>query len=271
MDSGFRHLLSLLDDENEQSASLAMAELLERDQKQLEPVLRKLQETPDMRLRRRVHQLQSAITLRKRRKSLTESLSERNMELLEGLVQIHLLWFDNDSREGVRAQWEQLEEEASKASLRDIEDIASFMIKKNFTCSNRDEMDAEYFCIGTVLDEFIGADFIVCCIAMLIGEASGIKLRITQSTETDFLLVDDYGTFLLPNEWKVIHPPEKSYSFQAWTSEMLLRYAGALLFTCSVCTDSFRYVYTIGSCLAEDKSTDKLDFLPYPYSTGGKR
>ena len=43
MDSEYRSLLNLLNDVNEQSASLAMAELLRRDQKKLEPVLRKLQ------------------------------------------------------------------------------------------------------------------------------------------------------------------------------------------------------------------------------------
>lgn len=82
MDHDYKHLLSLLDDENEQSASLAMAELLARDQKTLEPVLRKLQESSDPRLRRRIHQLQSTITLRRRRKSLTRNLSERSIDLL---------------------------------------------------------------------------------------------------------------------------------------------------------------------------------------------
>ena len=63
MDSEYRSLLDLLNDENEQSASLAMAELLRRDQKKLEPVLRKLQETADPGLRKRIHQLQSAMVL----------------------------------------------------------------------------------------------------------------------------------------------------------------------------------------------------------------
>ena len=114
MDHDYKHLLSLLDDENEQSASLAMAELLARDQKTLEPVLRKLQESSDPRLRRRIHQLQSTITLRRRRKSLTRNLSERSIDLLEGLIQIHLLWYDNDAYDTVKKQWETLVEESGK-------------------------------------------------------------------------------------------------------------------------------------------------------------
>ena len=75
MDSEYRNLLSLLDDENEQSACLAMAELLKRDESKLEPVLRKLQESSNLRLRRRIHQLQSTILLRRRRKSFSDNLS----------------------------------------------------------------------------------------------------------------------------------------------------------------------------------------------------
>ena len=74
MDREYRSLLSLLDDENEQAAALAMAELLRRDEKQLEPVLRKLQETTNPRLRKRIHQLQSTILLRRRRRNLTARL-----------------------------------------------------------------------------------------------------------------------------------------------------------------------------------------------------
>ena len=48
---------------------------------------------------------------------------------------------------------------------------------------------------------------------------------------------------------------------------MLLRYAAALLFTGAVSGDSFRYVYTIGSCLAG--TSDARLPLPYPY--GGSK
>ena len=83
MDREYKSLLSLLDDENEQSASLAMAELLRRDEKQLEPVLRKLQESADPRLRKRIHQLQSTLLLRRRRKVLTDRLSARKLNFFK--------------------------------------------------------------------------------------------------------------------------------------------------------------------------------------------
>ena len=73
MNSDFKHLLKLLDDDNEQAASLAMAELIQNDDPRLERVLRSLQETPDAKLRRRIHQMQSAIIKRRNRRVLAEA------------------------------------------------------------------------------------------------------------------------------------------------------------------------------------------------------
>lgn len=271
MDHDYKHLLSLLDDENEQSASLAMAELLARDQKALEPVLRKLQESSDPRLRRRIHQLQSTITLRRRRKSLTRNLSERSIDLLEGLIQIHLLWYDNDAYETVKKQWETLVEESGKYHPETLEQLAYFMRKHSFVCSHRDEMESEFLCLGTILDENTGADFMLCAIACLLAARWGLRVFITQSAETDFILVDEFGNILVPvNDWDYIPFDGKQYAFEFWNTQMLLRYATALLFTCATNSDSFRYVYTIGSCLSGDVSSDNLDFLPYPYGTDQK-
>ena len=268
MDQDYKHLLSLLDDENEQAASLAMAELLARDPGPLEPVLRKLQESPNPRLRRRIHQLQSTITLRRRRKCLTRNLSERSIDLLEGLIQIHLLWYDNDACDSVRKQWEDLVEESRKYHPETLEQLAYFMRKRQFTCSHRDEMEPESLCLGTVLDENTGADFMLCSISCLLAARWGMRVFITQSAETDFILVDEFGNILVPvNDWEYIPFDGKQYAFEFWNTQMLLRYATALLFTCAVNSDSFRYVYTIGSCLSGDTSSDRLDFLPYPYGS----
>lgn len=268
MDQEYRSLLSLLNDENEQSASLAMAELLRRDQKKLEPVLRKLQETADPGLRKRIHQLQSAMVLRRRRKVLTERLSGRNLQLLEGLFQIHLLWFDNDSTAALRRQWKKLLEKTEKFKPDSLEALGMFMRKMNFSCAHKDDLEPGHLCIGSILDDLSGADFILCAIAALLASQYGLTLHITQSAETDFILIDSGENVLIPaQDWNYVPHDGKQYAFQIWTAPMLLRYAAALLFTGAVSGDSFRYVYTIGSCL-----TGKADAglpLPYPYG-GGK-
>ena len=264
MDREYKSLLSLLDDENEQSASLAMAELLRRDEKQLEPVLRKLQESADPRLRKRIHQLQSTLLLRRRRKVLTDRLSARKLNLLDGLVQLHLLWFDNDSPEALRKQWRKLLADARKFGPETLEMLGMFLRKADLRCSHKDDLEPDHFCLGSILDHTPGADFMLCAIAQLIGEQSGMRLRITQSAETDFILLDPQENVLIPaQDWTFVPCDGKSYTFHFWTTPMLLRYAAALLFTGAVSGDSFRYIYTIGSCLAGTADT-RLS-LPYPY------
>ncbi len=271
MNGDYKHLLSLLDDENDQTASLAMAELLSRDEKQLEPVLRKLQESSDPRLRKRIHQLQSTIFLRRRRKSFCSNLSEKKLNLLEGLIQLHLLWFDNDSAEGLRKQWNKLVAEARKFRPDTLESMAYFMRKMNFACTHKDDLDPDHFCLGTVLDDAAGADFMMCSIACLIAAHWNLHLRITQSAETDFILLDDDGNILVPaNDWDYLPCDHKNYAFEFWTVPMILRYGTALLFTCAVSADSFRYVYTIGSCLSGPSRQEGPDFLPFPYGRDKK-
>lgn len=268
MDQEYRSLLSLLDDENEQSASLAMAELLRRDPARLEGFLRKLQESANPRLRKRIHQLQSAMVLRRRRKILTERLSECNLQLLEGLFQLHLLWFDNDSPAALRKQWKSLQDEAGKFRIDSLESLGMFMRKMDFQCAHKDDLEPDHLCIGSIMDDAAGADFMLCAIASLLAARNGLKLRITQSAETDFILIDREENVLVPaQEWNYVRHDGKAYSFQVWTAPMLLRYAAALMFTGAVSGDSFRYVYTIGSCLAG--TSDTTLSLPYPY--GGSR
>lgn len=268
MDQEYKSLLSLLDDENEQSAALAMAELLRRDEDRLEPVLRKLQESANPRLRKRIHQLQSTILLRRRRKTFTDRLSNREAHLLDGLFQLHLLWFDNDSPGALRKQWKHLLESARSFSPDTLESLGFFLRKMKFRCAHKDDLEPDHFCIGTVLDGSPGADFLLCAIAVLIAQETGLQLRITQAAETDFILIDPRENVLIPaQDWSYMPNDGKHYAFRFWSVSMLLRYAAALMFAGAVSSDSFRYIYTVGSCLSG--IADSRLPLPYPY--GGNR
>ncbi len=266
MDKELKHLLRLLDDESEQSASMAMASILEKDRGgKLEVVLRRLQETANSRLRRRVHQLQSIMTLRRRRKVLAQRLEGKDMELLEGLIELHLLWYDNDSPEAVRKDWEALLEESKSFRPSNLDRLAYFMRKKGFSCPGKDDIEADYFCLGTILEEYAGSDFALCAIAKLLAAAWDLKLKITQLSG-DFVLVDESGHALHPaNDWKIA-PVKRGY-VKEWDVQAMLRLVASTLFVCAVSTDSFRYVHTIGSCLARACGSDGLDSLPYPYNS----
>ena len=134
MSDNFKNLLKLLDDDNEQSASIAMAELLQQDDPRLERILRSLQETSDAKLRRRIHQLQSAIIKRRNRRQLGEALERNEVSLLEGILRLHLLWFDNDTRGEISDQWNDFLAEIGKRSCSTPRRLL-LQLQKKFTCS----------------------------------------------------------------------------------------------------------------------------------------
>ncbi len=269
MDKELKNLFRLLDDDSEQSASMAMAGILESENGgKLEEILRRLQESPDNRLRRRVHQLQSIITLRRRRRLLAQQLEGRNLDLFEGLVEMHMLWYDNDSVEAVKREWDALMDESKSFRPSNMERLAYFMRKKGFACPSKDDVEADYYCLGTILEEYAGADFMLCAIAKLAGSAWGMKLRISQLAG-DFVVVDELGQALHPaNDWKIVQNVKKSG--RDWDAQSLLKLIASMLFICAVSTDSFRYVHTIGTCLGKACGSESIDSLPYPYNGGSK-
>ncbi|MBP5182400.1 MAG: hypothetical protein J6331_05175 [Lentisphaeria bacterium] len=284
MEKDHQFLLSLLNDDSEQSAALAMSALLEgSDHDVLEEDLRFLQESPDKRLRKRVHQLQSTISLRRRRPAFSrilhggvpeeEGSSGEALSLIDGLIRTHLLWFDNDSGETLKKQWEKFLSLSRKYSPDSLEEIAFYMRKKKFRCTHKDELEPENFCLGSVLADKLGADFMLCAIAVELfrhwNKDESYDIGITQAAEKDFILVDTFGNILVPaNDWDYI-PYEQQYRFEFWEDLALLRYASMMLFICAASTDSFRYVFTVGSCLSDHpEEPDPVAGLPYPY---GKR
>ena len=69
-------LLGMLDDPDENSAVSVMGELLRSNSDELLPLLGDLQESNDPLMRKRIHELQSIIALRNRRRRFLELLEE---------------------------------------------------------------------------------------------------------------------------------------------------------------------------------------------------
>jgi len=126
----YKYLLELLDDDNDQSASLAMAELLKNDDAGLDHCLRSLRESDNPRLRQRIHQLESAMKARRMRTKLVSKINQPAAPLLETCIQLHLTWFDKDTQENMMRQWNDLlvdfRKKAGKhPALRDVGEFLS--------------------------------------------------------------------------------------------------------------------------------------------------
>ncbi len=258
-------LLELIDDDNEQSASLAMAELLHSDPDMVNKKLCELQESENPRLRRRVHQLQSAIGARVIRSMLMEDLRDGSLSLLDGAIRLHLSWFDHDSYDNVAIQWQELREALCDNRPRDLGEFAAFMISRKFTNPPWNNMEPELYCIGAVLDSHFGSDLMLSVIAAQVTVQTPIPLQVVRM-DLDFGVMDSFGNVLLPGEnWRLI-PKAQAEQVKPVPEGDLLRMITSILLLSAAATDGFRYLYTIGSAMAAATGKDSLDFLPYPFN-----
>ena len=196
-------LLSLLDDEDESVAVNAMAELLNREA-ELGEALAELQESSHPLLRRRSHQLQAAITLRRRRREFIRKLQAPRVDLIDGLIDVHLQWYDNDSRPELESLWSDFRQEAARCPLHTLEELAYFMRKSGFTAQPETTLRPENYCIGPILENHTGSAALLAAIAGAITPAPFRMVRVMG----DFALYDGEGRLLVPaHDWQLCPAP----------------------------------------------------------------
>ncbi|MBR2425675.1 MAG: hypothetical protein IKB16_02935 [Lentisphaeria bacterium] len=263
-------LIELIDDENEQSASLAMAELLKSPRQDLvKSHLCDLQEAENIRLRRRIHQLQTAISLRTVREELGKAIRNDAISLLQGAFHLHMLWFDTDDTEKLWSQWQELCAALLKHYPGNLTDIAKFMQEQKFRpVLHTDTLAPEQYCIGCALEKNPASALLLSIIAQGVTAQTGAGLRIIRSG-FKIGVADIRGEIMLPLEdWRVISMEEKLESGMPWhyvSDSAALHTLTVNLFQCATVADSFRYMYTLGTVLAISAGKENLDFLPYPY------
>ena len=264
MNNDFKNLLKLLDDDNEQLVGIAMAELISRSDTRLERVLRTLQESPNQKLRKRIHQLQSAIVSRRKRQAFAEKFRAGNLSLEDAVLHLHLLWFDNDTLEEITEQWKgflkSLGEPGEPGSLEKV--LARIMRTIHFYTIPGNPENPEALCVGTILEENVATDFMGCIIAKLAAAHWGFETEILTS-HSDFYLMSEGMVYDPRQDWHPIPVEElRKKVFRRWKDPELISLLAYSLFTDAVATDSFRYVHTLGCCIGKRQN---LDFLPYPY------
>lgn len=263
MQNKLKSLISLLDDSNIEVVQEAMVELLKHEA-DINEYLAKHQESSNPEMRRRIHQLQAIMIMRQRRENFAKLLASKDFKLIDGLIAVHLQWYDNDSERFLDELWERFFKASKRFAPKNISEIAYFMHKCGFEVSPMDELQADCFCLGPVLDDHVGADFILCAIASQLAEKWGFELEIIR-VMNNFLLIDKEGKALSPvNSWQLLSDIA-SQKCEFWSKKQILELASTMLFSFAVGSNSFRYVHTIGHSLAKVLNEEKLDFLPYPY------
>jgi len=258
-----RAVAALLDDEDEGVAVSAIAELLNREA-ELGGLLAELQESPDPRMRRRVHQLQSALTLIRRRRFMAHLLRRNRIPFPEALIQIHLQWFDNDSITMIEKKYNAFIDELNQFPDPTLSGLGSAFASLGITAADETTLKVENYCIGTMLDERCGSAALWCgLICSLLPETAKARTVLCNGS---FGVVDQDHSLLLPEKnWLVEKVPDVSL-LKSFPQRALLRYALTNLFSAAVNSDSFRYILTISQAITGSESDEPLTALPYPYN-----
>ena len=264
-----QYLIELLDDENEQSAQLAMAALLKGDDENLDRCLDSLQKIRNSRLRKRVRQLESALNARRKRRSLHTRL--KRSTLLDGVIQLHLCWFDNDQADLVYRQWNDLlsDYRIRCAGHPTLQSAAEFLNSKGFHAPMNDDLAADFYCIGIVLDDKYGSDLMLAIITAELLRACGVACTVARYAD-DYCVMDRACNLVLPAfDWRYCEHGELNGQYPYPVQDhQLLRYTASVLLTCAVGSDSYRYIFTIGQALSQFLGQTQESgnaFLPYPY------
>lgn len=276
-------LIKLLDDRDENISSPAMAELLRDDflGQNLDTVLAELQESPIHGVRRKSHQMQVIQRIRKRRRSLSGRLMDNHPNLLQGLAELHSIWYDEMETSALTEVWLGMVREAAKHKPLSPKRLGFCMRKLGFKTYDDNIQDPDLYCLGAVAEDRIGADILLASIALEIGRGFGLQGAIirkdgafgvlnvsttTRGNESKSKILR--GTVLSPaNDW-ILAPLDDPSSAEVWSTKSTLKHVAGMLFVNAVCSEGPRYVQILGSCLTGKTEHASLDnILPHPFGS----
>lgn len=256
-----RSLLSLLDDEDESIAVEAMANLLERGD-ELGDELAALQDSADPLLRRRVHELQSALIMRRRRSEFSRRLGVKEPDVCALLVELHLQWFDSDSMPDIRERLDAFLADGRSSGALSLGGVADFMRGQGFSAERETTLHPEDYCVGVVLSDRIGSTALFCQLGRELARPE-TSLKVVRYME-DFALYDGKSLLLPGRDWRIVRAPSAA-ELDVWDDRKVLKFAALMLFSAAVNSDSFRYVLTIAQAVSGLPGEEVMDYLPYPY------
>ena len=254
-------LLSLLDDEDESIAVEAMAQLLELGD-ELGGELAALQDSSDPLLRRRVHELQSALIMRRRRSEFSRRLAAAEPDVRSLLVELHLQWFDSDPMPMIRERLDSFIAEGRSAGALSLGGVAAFMREHGFSAERETTLHPEDYCVGVVLCDRVGSTALFCLLGSLLARPE-VQLNVVRYME-DFALCDGTSLLLPGRDWRIVRAPSVA-ELEPWDDRKILKFAALMLFSAAVNSDSFRYVLTIAQTVSGLPGEEALEYLPYPY------
>ncbi|HPN84156.1 MAG TPA: hypothetical protein PK821_02360 [Victivallales bacterium] len=263
MKSKIKTLVELLEDDDVETSAHVMSEILSSDRTAWR-IIGRLQESSSGIIRKKAHQMQFAANSRARRRKLATRLSEQNLNLIKGLIELHLQWFDEDSEDFVMEEWDRFKNFSGNWCPNSIENLSEMMSSLGMESSEFDELECVDYCIGEVTSTGRGADFMLCIVARILARDAGWNPSIV-ATDAGFCVYNERTkTGLFPAKKWAMAKCEISNNVRRWSDLMLLNLAANSMLFCSIAGGQLRYSYMIGACIAESIGKKPSEILPYP-------
>jgi len=253
-------LLTLLQDENQEIASLAMEHLLNLGQV-VDDTIAEHQESHDPQLRQRVHQLSAILARRRAREAFIAALSQEDLSLWDGIVQIHSLYEPIPRRETIEARVDEIAADLQPGATV-THQIADLMREREFTVPSDDILDVDLFLVSRVLDTRYGHAALLCVLAKRIAAGAGWNATVCLHGGR-FCLIDRDHILLKPSEgWQYgkigteerIHPCSRKDVLMAVLAQ---------LFMVALIDGQLKDLHHFGTILTALNSLS-VTALPYP-------
>ncbi|NLF94413.1 MAG: hypothetical protein GX564_11065 [Oligosphaeraceae bacterium] len=193
-------LQSLLQDEDESVASLAMEKLL--PSAGLDSFLAAHQDDNDPMLRRRCFQMGYISAYRRDLDGLIGSLKDNSFDLWESVLMLDRLYDSQSSLSYLKSLYQNLATDYSsrKDSLRGL---VRFLKERSFITPAQNWSDISNYLIGDVLENRIGSGLMLCILAQQLGGQRGLTVNICLHAG-HYCLVDEKFSLVDPMEgWKI--------------------------------------------------------------------
>jgi hypothetical protein len=242
-------LIRLLDDKDIISSGIAMAEILKS--RNANKIIEYLQKINNPRLKKKAEKMNQIMSLRHTRLSLSKKISEKDPNIFQGLIELHLQWFDEDKKDDILDDWEKFKLKASEWDSNTIENLGEMMIYLEMESVDFEELAPEDYCIGEIVSTRLGTDFLLCAIAQILAENNGWNPSII-STDAGFCIYDEkrkLGLFPMKN-WSCAQCfiPE---NIQRWSNGMILNLATRCMLLCAITAGNIRNSTLVGLCLSK--------------------
>lgn len=258
-DQSLSALMTLLQDEDDKVASLAMEQFLNTGL--AEETVAKFQEANEPQLRQRIHQLSSILARRRERQEFLDAVAASKLSGWEGLIQINVIYDPQTDRNWIDESMQGHVKAAGRGAT--AARVAAIMRDREFMVPDEDTLDVDLYLLDAVLDCKDGSAAVLCAIAQQVGRETGWDATIALY-EGRFVLIDAHGMLVDPTEgWHVSRLQDKSKVHPCSSKDLWLNVI-TQLFLCSLVDGNLRDLYLFSDILAALNNTPLDEALPYP-------